>query len=573
MTQTHRVVTGGRVWNGTAFAPATLVLEGARIARIVPAGEPLPLSPETRQHDAAGAAIFPGFVDAHAHPLIGGTEFAGAPVRAAGSVDEALEIVAAFADAHPELPWIVGEGFDLSIAEGGLFLASDLDRVVPDRPVALRSSDIHTMWANSRALAAAGIDAATPDPEDGVIERDASGAPSGTLREWGAFMPLYRALPRRTPEETAEALLRGLRVLSAEGVTTAQDAWVELEDLDGYLLAARRGLPLRLNLAFRATPEGWREQLAHFAEARAVIEELRVPDLTARTVKFFADGIIEGGTAHVSEAYHGTSCCGLPAWDPETLAEAAAAFDRLGFQLHIHAIGDAGLTSAVDAILRADEENGARDRRPVIAHAQLVEAADLARLREAEITVAIQPYWAKLDSVVRRLTNGRLRGEREQRQYPFETMRRAGVRLASSSDYPITTPSPLHALAVGMSRDERGDLAASWLPAERLSFDDALRAATVDAAYTQFADGVRGRLAAGFDADFVLVAGVSDQPTPAELLSARVVATWRGGTPETASQSGIPETASQRGIPEPTTPPAHPVPPALLPQPATLPQH
>ncbi|UOR01296.1 amidohydrolase family protein [Leucobacter allii] len=529
MERTRRLLLGGDIWTEHGFVRGSLLLEGAVVEAIIPAGDPLP--DDAVVVDVAGAAVLPGFVDAHAHPLIGGTEFSGAPVREARSVAEALRIVADHAAAHPGLPWVLGEGFDLSIDPRGSYSAADLDRVVPDRPVALRSSDIHTMWANTAALRAAGITAETPDPEDGIIERDADGAPTGTLREWGAFMPLYRAIPRRTSGEIAEALRRGLDALSAEGVTTVQDAWVELDDLDGYLEAARGGLPVRLNLAFRAEPGRWRDQIAQFHAARERVADLGIPEFTARTVKFFADGIIEGGTAHVAEPYHGTGCCGVPAWRPEELAEAARACDAAGFQLHIHAIGDAGLACAVDAIEGAAAANGPRDRRPVIAHAQLVRPRDLRRLVDADVTVAIQPYWAKLDGVVRHLTNGRLHGDRAERQYPFETMRLAGVRLASSSDFPITTPSPLQALGVATSRDEHGDLGRSWLPAERLAFADALRAATAGAAYTQYAEGRLGVIAPGAAADLTIVHGLSRDPSPAELLAARVEAVWRDGEP------------------------------------------
>ncbi|MBO1902664.1 amidohydrolase [Leucobacter weissii] len=525
------LLSGGRIWDGEALRPAALLIDGATIGRVIPAGEDLPDLPDASVVDLGGDVVFPGFVDAHAHPLIGGTEFAGAPVRDAGSVREAVRIVAEFAREHPELPWIVGEGFDLSIDPRGIYFAADLDSVVSDRPVALRSSDIHTMWANSRALRLAGITDRTPDPRDGVIERDGVGRPTGTLREWGAFMPLYRAIPRRPHTETAEALLRGLGRLSREGVSTAQDAWVELEDLEAYLIAARRGLPLRLNLAFRAEPGSWRSRLRDFAEARRAVEGLGFETFTARTVKFFADGIVEGGTAHVGEPYHGGSCCGLPAWDESELNAAAAAFDDLGFQLHIHAIGDAGVARALGAIEHAADANGDRDRRPVIAHAQLVNPPEIARLLAADVTVAVQPYWAKLDSVVRHLTNERLRGERELRQYPFRTLHDAGVRLASSSDYPITTPSVLDAMAVAMARDEHGDLSRSWLPEQRLGFRAIARAATAGSAYTQFADRRLGVIAEGAAADLAIVSGLPDAPAASELLSARVEATWFGGAP------------------------------------------
>lgn len=544
MEQTRRLLTGARLWTGDAFERGDLLVEGSRIAAMLPPGSSRPELPAHAVVDVHDRTILPGFVDAHAHPLIGGTELAGAPVRAAESVADAVRIVADYAEQHPEAPWIVGEGFDLSIDPMGTYLAADLDRVVPDRPVVLRSSDIHTVWANRLALRAAGLTADTPDPADGIIERDADGTPSGTLREWGAFMPVLRAIPPRSEAEVTDALLRGLGILSAEGVTAVQDAWVELDDVDAYLAAAERGLPVRLNLALRAVPGEWRAHLADYREARERIDALGSPDLSARTIKFFADGIIEGGTAHVSEPYHGGSCCGVPAWDAAELAEAAVAFDALGFQLHIHAIGDAGLTSALDAIEAATDAHGARDRRPVIAHAQLVAPNDLARLVAADVTVAVQPYWAKLDAVVRRLTNGRLQGPREERQYPFRTLAEAGVRLASSSDFPITTPSPLQALGVGMSREVAGDLARSWLPEERLSLTAAITAATTGAAYTQFADDRLGRLVAGAPADFAIVSGLPANPEPADFLTARVEATWRNGTP-VLHRSTPPTTAPQ----------------------------
>lgn len=543
MEHMRQLLTGAHLWTGAAFESGDLVIEGSRIAAILPAGTPHPDLPAEDVSDVRGLAILPGFVDAHAHPLIGGAELTGAPVRKAESVADAVRIVGEYAAQHPDAPWIVGEGFDLSIDPTGNYFAADLDRVVPDRPVVLRSSDIHTVWANRLALRAAGLTAETPEPADGIIERDPDGTPSGTLREWGAFMPVLRAIPRTADGEVTDALLRGLQILGANGVTAVQDAWVELDDVDAYLAAAKRGLPVRLNLALRAVPGEWRHHLAAYRDARDRVATFASPDLSARTIKFFADGIIEGGTAHVSEPYHGGSCCGVPAWDPAELTEAAIAFDALGFQLHIHAIGDAGLTGALDAIEAVAVANGARDRRPVIAHAQLVAPNDLARLVAADVTVAVQPYWAKLDAVVRRLTNGRLRGTREERQYPFRTLAEAGVRLASSSDFPITTPSPLEALGVGMSRDLEGDLSRSWLPRERLDLTTALTAATTGAAYTQFADDQYGRLTVGAAADFVVVAGLPAHPVPADFLAAEVVATWRNGLPVFArSHSAAPAT-------------------------------
>lgn len=549
MTQQHRVLHGSRVWTGARFEELAIRILGEDVVEIA-------ASPAALGAGAAGLdvlrieeALLPAFVDAHAHPLIGGLELGGLSLRPAETVAEALELVRAHREAHPDAEWILGEGFDLSIDPGGEYFAADLDAVVPDAPVALRSSDIHTFWVNSRALEIAGLSETTPEPRDGVIERDAAGRPSGTLREWGAFMPVYRAIPKHVTGRTAGALLRGLDELRSHGVTAVQDAWVELEDLPAYLEAAESGLPLDLNIAFRIDPDGWREQLPRLEAARERVAAAGVPGFTAQTVKFFADGIIEGGTAHVHEPYTGEgSCCGLPGWSRSALIAAAIEVDRLGFQLHIHAIGDAAVSEAIDAIDAAREANGVRDRRPVIAHAQLIADADYARLRAGDVTLAIQPYWAKLDSVVRTLTNHRLSDERGTRQYPFRTASEHGIRIASSSDFPITTPAPLQAIGLAMSRDADGDPERSWLPDQRLGFAQALAAATAGSAYTRFSETRLGAIAPGMRADLVAVAGLSDAPSAAELLAARVVRSWRRGSER--RHPGADPTSSPTAIPQ-----------------------
>lgn len=477
--------------------------------------------------DATGRTLLPGLVDAHAHPLIAGSEAAGLSVRGCRSVSEVVDRVGAYAAAHPAQGYLIGEGFELSIADGGRFYAAELDAVVRDRPVALRSNDIHTYWANSAALRQAGIEAQTPDPIDGVIERFGDGTPTGTLREWGAFQALRASFPASAVSERAEQLLAGLSDLARWGITSALDAWVDPVDVDAYVVAAEKGLPLRLDIALRAEPSRWRDQLAEFARIRARLASL--PDsarLTATTVKFFADGIIEGGTAAVHEPYTGSSCCGLPNWPSEELASAVQAFDAVGFGIHIHAIGDAAVSSALDAI---EAVPGGTKHGAAIAHAQLVAERDRVRFARTGTTAVMQPYWAKLDDTIVRLTLGRLADGRDLAQYPVRSLLATGAPVAFSSDYPISTGDPLAGVAVAMTRNEIGDPSGAWMPDELLTREQALAAYTVGAAgITRSASG-DGRLEVGAIADLTLVDTDLRTASPAVLLSEPARTTWLAG--------------------------------------------
>lgn len=515
----------------TGFGVADVVVDGGIVTALLPTGSAVPAS-DTTVVDAAGATLLPGFIDAHAHPLIAGQERFGLSVRSCRDVTEVQAAVEAHARRHPQLPFISGEGFELSIAPDGAFFAAALDAVVPDRPVALRSNDIHTYWCNSRALELAGVSAETPDPVDGIIERHPDGTPTGTLREWGAFAPVRAAMPPATDAERAAQLRAGLFDLARVGVTSVLDAWVDGSDVPAYLLAARAGLPVKLDLALRAEPGRWRSQVAEFAGLRdRLAAETTAGRLSATTVKFFADGIIEGGTAAVHDPYAGSHSCGLRSWEPEALRAAVRGFDDAGFDVHIHAIGDAAVSTALTAIEALPPAGPGRVRRPAIAHAQLVAQPDRRRFAATGTTAVMQPYWAKLDDIVEQLTIGRLDRGRAELQYPTASLLAAGVNVAFSSDYPISTGNPLCGIAVAMTRAEDGDPGKAWLPHELLTRHQALAAYTTGAAHvTRTAHG-GGRLRVGAAADLVLIGGDLETASPADLMATEVIGVWVDGIP------------------------------------------
>lgn len=483
--------------------------------------------------DLGGGTLLPGFRDGHVHPLHGGIELVELPLAGAANLDAMLERVAAYARAHPDKKWIVGGGFEPALLPGGLGDAHVLDAVIADRPVALEAADHHTMWVNTAALARAGLSTSTPEPQRGRIVRRPDGSPLGTLIEFDATDYVQRVLPVPTMSERREGLAAGLHHLTSLGIVWAQDASIDADDAAVYVAAAHDGaLDCRMNLAWRAMPGDWRKQEPSFVSGRAAIasDPACAGLLSAFTVKFFADGVIEAGTGYLLEPYDDAPhSCGLPNWSPAGLSEAVAAFDADGFQIHIHAIGDGGVRMALDAIEHATARNGARDRRPVIAHTQLVHPDDLARFAALGVIANFEPLWAHLDSTMTELTIPRLGPARSALQYPIETMRRSGAPVSFGSDWPVSSASPLEGLAVAVTRQLRdGTPRDGWLPSERVPIALALHAYTAGSAYQAFDDSA-GTIAVGAPADLCLVGADVTAVGGLEVADVPVLGTWVGG--------------------------------------------
>ncbi|CAN5501793.1 amidohydrolase [soil metagenome] len=519
--------TGGVIWTGQAGdTDAVLIADGV----VQAVGEQARArAGDAEVVDLAGGFLMPSFGDGHAHPLYGGLEAAGPLVRPCRSVDEIVETVRRFADEHPEQEWIVGASYDSSLAPDGLFDARWLDAAVPDRPVVLRAWDYHTMWCNSVALERAGITAETPDPVMGEIPHRADGSVLGTLREWGATDLVMAVAPPRDEDVRVAALVTAADYYTARGVTWVQDAWVEPADVDTYIEAARRGeLGVRFNLALYADPRHFDTQIELFAESRRRVEELGSPFLTCQTVKFFADGVIENETGALLQPYcSGLHSHGMSVWQDDSLAEAARRVDELGLQIHIHAIGDAAARQALDAIEYVVQCNGSRDRRPVIAHAQLVDDADLGRFAALGVIPNMQPLWAQLDALMTELTVPRLGAERSDKQYRMNSIATSGAQLAFGSDWPVSSGAPLDGIAVAVSRrTEEGEPQGGWTAEEILPIDKALVAGTASVAYQAFAEANWGRIEPGASADLVWLDRDPRTTTPLEIPALRVLRTY-----------------------------------------------
>jgi predicted amidohydrolase YtcJ len=523
----------GTVWTGASGPTVDAVLvDGGVVVAVGEAARAMAAEQEPAEVDLEGGFLMPSFGDGHAHPLLGGLEFVGPAVRPCSSVAEIVEAVRRFAAEHPNDEWIVGASYDSSLAPGGLFDARWLDEAVPDRPVALRAWDYHTMWVNSVALERAGITPQTPDPVLGEIPHREDGSVLGTLREWGAVDLVTAVLPDRDEDTRIAALGTAADYYLARGVTWVQDAWVAPGDVDTYIAAAQRdALRIRFNLALYADPRHLDTQLVQFAEASRRVRELASPLLTAQTVKFFADGVIENETGALLAPYcSGLHQHGMQVWEGDSLARAAQAVDELGLQLHIHAIGDAAVRQALDAIEYAVETNGPRDRRPVIAHVQLVDDADLERFAKLGVIPCMQPLWAQMDALMTVLTFPRLGVERADKQYRMRSLDESGAPLSLGSDWPVSSGAPLDGIAVAVSRQTaEGDPEGGWTPEEILTVERALSAYTAGVAEQAYAEGVWGQLVPGASADLLWL-DRDPRETPAlELPGIRIRGTYVRG--------------------------------------------
>ncbi len=483
--------------------------------------------------DVRGGLVSPGFTDAHVHPIQGGLERLRCDLSEHSTREEYLAAIRAYADAYPERDWILGGGWALAAFPGGCPIAADLDAVVPDRPVFLPNRDHHGAWVNSRALEIAGIDAGTPDPPDGRIERDAEGRPSGTLHE-GATALVSRYLPRTSGEDYYAGLMEGQRYLHSVGVTSWQDAIVGaysgMDDPGStYVKAAANG-----DLRSHVVGALWWERRLGVEQVDDLVgrrEALSGGRFQGRAVKVMQDGVAENFTAamltpYLDAAGGETTNRGHSFVEAGALRDAVTALDAAGFQVHVHAIGDRASREALDAF-----EGSARERRHHIAHIQVVHPDDVRRFAELGVAANAQALWACEDEQMTELTLPFLGPERSAWQYPFGDLHRAGARLVMGSDWPVSTPDPLQAMHVAVNRTTYGEDAEPFLPGQALDLETAYAAYTSGSAWINRRDELdgAGELAPGAAADLVVLdrdpfAGPQD-----EIGATSVVSTWIDG--------------------------------------------
>jgi predicted amidohydrolase YtcJ len=520
------IVFNGKVYAGggrSGFAEA-IAVRGNTIFRVGSNREIKRMRrPQTTVIDAHGGAVVPGFNDSHVHFASGGLSLSEVNLLDATTAEEIAVKVRDWADAHADRRWVLGRGWYYTAFPDGLPTRQMLDEIVPDRPAYLTAYDGHSGWANTVALKLAGITRATANPKNGVVVKDAKGEPTGVLKE--SAMALVRdVLPKPERAQRLTAIRAGIREAHRLGVTSVQNASGSAEEIDLWDELRRDGdLKLRMYHSLSAGP-GFTEADADRFEATRR-EHADDPLLKAGAVKLMADGVIETHTASMLEPYSNRPTKGMPNFTPEELNRIVALLDRRGWQVWIHAIGDGGVRMALDALEAAAKANPtpARGRRHRIEHIETIDPADVPRFGTLGVIASMQPFHANPDPGMGTVWTANIGDERASRAWLWNSISKAGGRLAFGSDWPVVTLDPRMGLQVGANRTSpTGEPEGGSIPGERLPLAAIIDAYSSGAAYASFDEQRKGTLAKGMLADIVIFSTDIFRAPPERVLDAVV---------------------------------------------------
>ncbi|MEL7185705.1 MAG: amidohydrolase family protein [Pseudomonadota bacterium] len=485
--------------------------------------------PNTRMVDLGGKMLMPSFQDIHIHPISSGKEMLTVNLTEFSSIEEYVAAVKRYSDANPDEAWILGGGWTMDVFGPGARASKKLlDAVVPDRPVYLTAADGHSGWANSKAFELAGIDADTQDPPTGFLDRDPeTGEVIGSLQE-GAMNLITAHIPPTSAEFEQQALGVAVDLLNSYGITAITDAAVGEAALETYRALDERGdLTMRVVTSLWWEPTGGLEQIETFKALRGKFTNGNV---NAGTVKIMQDGVLENYTAAMSEPYFVDGFpTGIPMVDPEFLKTAVTALDAEGFQVHFHAIGDAGITQCLDAVEAAIEANGQSHLRHHISHLQLIHPTDVPRFRELEVVANFQPLWAYADTYITELNIPFIGEERAEWMYTMRSVVNAGGKIAFGSDWSVSTANPFPQIETAITRtDAEGD-DEPFMPHETVDLATALAAFTINSAYVNGIDDVSGSIEVGKLADLIVLDRNLFEIPAKEISEAKVLLTLFGG--------------------------------------------
>jgi predicted amidohydrolase YtcJ len=467
--------------------------------------------------------LMPGFNDAHMHLGSAGEGMLAVRLYGAANIEELKKRLAASVAAHRPGEWITGAGWDHTLWPEKQFPNKwMLDDVSPKNPVLLTHVSGHVAVANSLALKLAELDAKSPNPTGGELERNSAGELTGMLKEDSAMELVRGRIPDPTAEQRRHGILLVLADLSKNGVTSAQDN-SEWEDFLVYKQLKDEG-----KLTARIT------EWLHFVEPLRDLENKRAeggttdPWLKTGALKFVTDGALGSRTAAMLEPYSDDpKATGILIMDPDKLKAMAIERDKAGFQLNFHAIGDRANRVALDVFEAVAKANGRRDRRDRIEHAQVVASDDLPRFAKLNVIASMQPSHQTTDM---RWAESRVGPERIKGAYAWATLEKSGARLAFGTDYPIEVVSPFRGLYACVTRQlPDGTPAGGWQPQEKISLEDCIRAYTTGSAYAEFEEGKKGELKAGEYADFLILSKDLTKIPPSDYTKIEVLQTVVAG--------------------------------------------
>jgi predicted amidohydrolase YtcJ len=529
------VLTNGRIWLGadaSSFAEALAVRRG-EIVRVGAAAEIGQLiDGRTQVIDLGGKLAVPGFNDAHIHFLSGALGLTEVDLTGTTNVAEMVNRIAAYAQRNPAAEWITGRGWEYGPFPGGMPTKVYLDAVVKDRPIFLRAYDGHSGWANSKALQLAGITRDTKFDGFGEIVRDSSGEPSGALKE-GAQALVSRLIPEPARERKLDALRRGMKLAASLGITSIQNASGSPDEFSLYEeLWKRDELSLRVSMAFsigaKTTPQQI-EELSALKRRNDQSPQSQVM-LRAGSVKFVLDGVIESHTAAMLERYsdlppeHGAPLGDLTML-PESYQDLVARLDKGGFQIYTHAIGDRAVREALNAYEKAQNANRRMNARYRVEHIETVAPEDIPRFARLGVMASMEPIHA--DPASADVWSKAVGADRLKYAFAWQSLLKSGARLVFSSDWPASISlDPIRGLHCAVNRRTTDGLPPrGWVPEQRISLIDALRAYTQAGAYSSFEEGIKGRIAPGMLADVVVLSQDLFKINPMRIHETRVLLT------------------------------------------------
>ena len=530
------VFINGRIYTVDAdrsWAEAVAIEDGKIVYVGTTAGADAHIGGESKVVDLGGRMMMPAFQDSHVHPISGGVEASACDLNELPGLPAYRSRIAEYAAANPDAEWILGGGWLMSVfGPGGSPSKTILDELVADRPVFLTSADGHSGWANSRALEIAGITRDTPNPVDGIIDKDPdTGEPIGSLQE-GAMSLVRRHVPAETLEDRVQGLRYSRDMFHRYGITSIQDASVRRDGLEAYRTLERAGdLNLRVVASLWWERDRGLEQVDDLVALREEFDEGGL--LRPTTVKIMEDGVMENYTAAMLEPYLVPSGSkGIPMVEPELLKQAVTALDAQGFQVHFHTIGDAAVRYAFDAIEEALIENGQLGHRHHLSHIQMFDPADIPRFKELDAIANFQPLWAYADDYVTELTIPFIGEERARWMYPIKSVLDTGAVVAFGSDWSVSTANPFAQIETAVTRRGAFDEPMPvFIPEERIDLESAIVAFTINAAYVNKQEDTTGSIEVGKLADLIVIDQNLFDMEPATISDTEVLLTVFGGDP------------------------------------------
>ncbi len=549
MTTAETIILNGRVLTMVPEVPRASALAIAN-GKILAIGSDADIrvlaTPQTRVIDAGGRSVLPGFIDSHVHLFQGSAELDFLPVGGLTQLEQVRPKALDFANVRPDEPLIQGVGafYDLfsSASQAPRLM---LDDIISDRPFALLAADLHTVWANTAALKQAGMLYGADMPEGSTVVMGDDGFATGTLHETGAFGPVL-ALSRTggrdmlgyvtgddpdPPATLAEReadkamLLKGLDHVAAHGITTLHNMdgnFYQLELLSE--LEADGRLKARVQVPFHLKNFDPIERLEEAAEMHRHYQGDMV---WSGRVKMFMDGVLESRTGLKTRAYpddpdnHGEAV-----FEPSHFNEACRQIDAMGLQISVHAVGDMAVQRVLDGYEYAQTVNGKRDARHRVEHIELITEADITRMKQLDAVASMQPRHAAFAGFFEPPEPDTVFFVDEcARAYPWETLRRAAIPLAFSTDWPVV---PIDVLANIQCAVTPRDLGEGWLDQSQ-SLSNGLRAYTATNAWMAFKENHTGSLRAGLAADVVILDGDIEQSAPHSLVAVSIAMTFCAG--------------------------------------------